>query len=222
LSIKGKGFPVEIVGGRGEIVIELAADSTTSARSESLGLDRFARDQPDSPPLTLLLAGISTFHLHLTGTGYGLKTSDSKLPCCYLRRICCLALVRLPQQGFQVCRVPLQHVSVFLNRVSVLLCRNRQTNSRSLQSPYYFVSRIDVRGRRIHRWGWRQCVDPGIILPPENADAQRITAPIEFYDGILFCEYSAKPVGERVQIWTMTTPNAHWLPNPPSPAVQLG
>ena len=44
MSIKGKGFPVEIVGGRGEIVIELAADSTTSARSESLGLDRFARD----------------------------------------------------------------------------------------------------------------------------------------------------------------------------------
>lgn len=50
--------------------------------------------------------------------------------------------------------------------------------------------------------------------PPENTDFFG-TASIEFYDGLLFYEYSVKQPGDRVQTWTMTTPNTSWLPNPP-------
>lgn len=52
------------------------------------------------------------------------------------------------------------------------------------------------------------------LVSPENSNV-RMTAPLEFYDGLLFSEYSVKPVGGRVQTWTMTTPNASWLPIPP-------
>ena len=48
-----------------------------------------------------------------------------------------------------------------------------------------------------------------------ETDIRKMAASLEFYDGLLFCEYSVKLVGERVQTWMMTTPNACWLPSPP-------
>ena len=60
-------------------------------------------------------------------------------------------------------------------------------------------------------------MDSSVVVSSESSDARRIAAPLEFYDGLLFYEYSVKPVGERVRTWTMTTPNACWLPSPPGP-----